>query len=170
MSAVADVRAPARGDAVSFYRLIWLMPAAFALHICEEWFGGFAYWVTHVAGGEMSPSAFLVNNAAFMAILLGLTAAAAFTRKPLAVFLLLFWASANLFWDFLFHVATVPIFDRYSPGLVTATLLYFPISYAVARAALAECVLPRAAFATACGLGAGLMLFVIWAGLYHLAV
>ncbi|MBU6472692.1 MAG: HXXEE domain-containing protein [Alphaproteobacteria bacterium] len=170
MSAVADVRAPARGEAVSFYRLIWLMPAAFALHICEEWFGGFANWVTHVVGGEMSPSTFLVNNAGFMAVLVALTTLAGATRKGWAVFLLMFWASANLFWDFLFHVFTVPLFDRYSPGLLTATLLYFPSSYLVARAALAERVLPPALFTLACGLGAALMGFVIWAGLYHFTV
>ena len=34
-----------------FRRLIWLMPAAFALHILEEYAGGFPSWVTNVLGG-----------------------------------------------------------------------------------------------------------------------
>lgn len=154
----------------SFYSAIWLMPAAFAVHIAEEWFGGFPRWVAVVVGGSMSASAFLVNNAAFMALLVLLTALASIGRTAWATFLLIVWASANLFWDFLFHVATVPIFDRYSPGLVSATLLHFPISYVVARACLERKALAPSQFAMGTGLGALIMLFVIWAGLYHFAV
>ena len=116
-----------------FYRLIWLMPAAFACHIAEEYIGGFPAWVTNVVGGSMSTPTFLLNNAGFMAVLLargGVVRQSPVRLSPTAV--LIAWASANLFWDFLFHVGTVPLFDRYSPGLVTATLLYFPISVAVA--------------------------------------
>lgn len=155
---------------MSFYRLIWLMPLAFAVHIAEEWFGGFAHWVSMVVGGAMSPSGFLVNNAGFMAVLVALTGLAAWSRARWTLFLLIFWASANLFWDFLFHLATVVAFDRYSPGLVSATLLYFPISYFVARAALRERVVATPVFAAATALGAALMGFVIWSGLFHFAV
>ena len=154
----------------SFYRLIWLMPAAFACHIVEEYVGGFAGWVTNVVGGSMSPPMFLVNNAGFMAVLLALTAWSAIARTAAANAVLITWASANLFWDFLFHVGTVPIFDRYSPGLVTATLLYFPISVAVAWAALAQQALSPRAFQISCAVGFIIMGFVTWAGLYHFAV
>jgi hypothetical protein len=41
------------------------MPAAFAIHICEEWFGGFPGYVLATPRGS-------INNAAFMAILIGL--------------------------------------------------------------------------------------------------
>ena len=155
---------------MSFYRLIWLMPAAFAIHIAEEWFGGFAHWVSAIVGGAMNPSGFLVNNAGFMAVLVGLTGLTAWSRAQWALFLLIFWASANLFWDFLFHLATVVAFDRYSPGLVSATLLYFPISYFVARAALRKRIVATPVFTAAIGLGAALMGFVIWSGLFHFAV
>jgi hypothetical protein len=64
----------------------------------------------------------------------------------------------------------VPLFDRYSPGLITATLLYFPISVAVAWAALTQNALSPRAFTISCALGFALMGFVIWAGLYHFAV
>src|ERR1700677_1501111 len=111
------------------------MPAAFACHIVEEYVGGFPAWVTNVVGGSMSVPMFIVNNAGFMAVLLALTAWSALARSRTANVVLITWASANLFWDFLFHVGTVPVFDRYSPGLITATLLYFPISVAVAWAA-----------------------------------
>ena len=154
----------------SFYRLIWLMPAAFALHIVEEYGGGFPGWVTHVVGGAMSAPMFLVNNAFFMAVLLALTAWSGIARTTTANAVLIAWASANLFWDFLFHVGTVPLFDRYSPGLVTATLLYFPISVAVSWAAVAQHALSPRAFQASSAVGFVLMGFVIWAGLYHFAV
>ena len=154
----------------AFYRLIWLMPAAFACHIAEEYIGGFPAWVTNVVGGSMSAPMFLINNAGFMAVLLVLTIWSAIARTAFANGVLIAWASANLFWDFLFHVGTVPLFDRYSPGLVTATLLYFPISVAVAWSALAQKAVSARAFEIACAVGFVGMGFVIWAGLYHLAV
>jgi hypothetical protein len=154
----------------AFYRLIWLMPAAFACHIVEEYVGGFPAWVTHVVGGSMSAPMFLVNNAFFMAVLLAFTAWSAIARTAAANAVLIAWASANLFWDFLFHLGTVPVFDRYSPGLITATLLYFPISVAVACAALAQGALSQRAFILSCAVGFVGMGFVIWAGLYHFAV
>lgn len=154
----------------SFYRLIWLMPAAFAFHIVEEYAGGFPGWVTNVVGGSMSPTMFLINNAFFMIVLLALTAWSAIARTAAANAVLIAWSSANLFWDFLFHLGTVPFFDRYSPGVVTATLLYFPISVAVAWAAVTQHALSPRAFAISCAVGFVGMGFVIWAGLYHFAV
>jgi hypothetical protein len=82
------------------------MPAAFALHIAEEYLGGFPAWVTHVLGGSFSNVAFAFNNAAFFVIMLGLTVWVARSRSQLAVFLLIAWASGNIFWDGLFHVLT----------------------------------------------------------------
>lgn len=156
-------------DSPLFYRLIWLMPASFAAHILEEWFGGFPAWVDQTVGGSMSGEAFIENNAFFMAVLLILTYFADYSRSRWTAFVLIGWASANLFWDFLFHLGATVWWGVYSPGLVTATLLYFPVSWFVGRAALADEVLPRSEFAGACGLGAALMAFVIWAGLYHFA-
>lgn len=154
-------------DMYSFRRLIWLMPAVFAVHIVEEYGAGFPGWVSSMFGQPMAAQTFLVNNAAFMVILLGLTIWAAARPSALSAFFLLCWASGNLFWNFVFHLATTAIFDRFSPGLVTATLLYLPVSVVVAWAALAQRVVPVAAFATATAVGAALMLLVIWGGLYH---
>jgi hypothetical protein len=150
--------------------LIWLMPTAFAVHIVEEYTGGFVGWVTHVIGGSMSGLAFALNNAAFMTIMLALTTWCGFTSSRLASFLLIFWVSANLFWDGLFHVIMTAVFDRYSPGLITASLFYIPLSLAVAGAALQSRALSISAFFRAITLGAGLMGFIIWYGLFHFAL
>ncbi len=155
---------------MQFKRIIWAMPAAFALHIGEEFTGGFARWVTEVVGGSMDTVAFLANNAVFMAVLIGLTAWAARRPNGWAAFLLITWASANLFWDFLFHLIATAAFNRYSPGLFTASLLYYPLSLGIGWIAVREGVLGRAGFTGAVALGAGLMGFVIWYGLFHFAV
>jgi hypothetical protein len=154
----------------TFYRLIWLMPASFAAHIAEEWLDGFAGWVTHVVGGAMSEQAFIENNAFFMAVMLLLTFFAAFSRTRWTAFVLISWASANLFWDALFHLFATAWWARYSPGLVTAVLFYLPISFVVGRSALKDQVLTRTDFIGASATGAALMGFVIWAGLYHFAL
>lgn len=149
-----------------FHRLIWLMPAAFAPHIAEEYGTGFPDWVTQTLGGAMTAGAFLTNNALFMVILLSLTAWAAWRPSPVSAFVLLSWASGNLFWNAVFHLATTALYGRYSPGLVTAVLLYLPVSLLVAQTALRDRVLPQGAFAGAVCIGGALMLLVIEVGLY----
>ena len=82
-----------------FRRLIWLLPAAFALHITEKYLGGFPDWVTQVLGGSFNEIAFALNNAGFMVIMLVLITWTTVTRSRLAAFLLIAWASGNIFWD-----------------------------------------------------------------------
>lgn len=57
-----DLRLPRFGN------VIWLMPAAYLLHIVEEYLGGFPEWVTHDVHGRFDDVAFALNNFAFMAI------------------------------------------------------------------------------------------------------
>jgi hypothetical protein len=151
----------------AFRRLVWLMPACYLPHIAEELASGFPHWVVATLGGAMTERGFLANNAAFMALLLGLTVWASLRPSRLSAFLLLSWASGNLFWNFVFHLTTTALYDRWSPGLATAVLLYYPVSLLIGRSALREGVLGPGSLAAAAAIGAGLMLFVIWAGLLH---
>src|SRR5271156_5407154 len=153
-----------------FRRLIWLMPSAFALHIVEEYRGGFPAWATHVLGGSFNNLAFALNNAAFLAIMVGLTIWVSKSGSRLAAFLLIAWSSGNIFWDALFHVLTTAKFDRYSPGLITSCVLYLPISLIVGTAALESHALSAKAFLGALASGLGLLVFVIWYGLFHFAI
>jgi hypothetical protein len=154
----------------TFPRLIWLMPAAFALHIVEEYQGNFPVWVTHVLGGSFNYLAFAVNNAVFFAIMVGLTVWVGKSGSRLAVFFLIAWTSGNIFWDALFHVLTTAKFDRYSPGLITSSVLYLPISLVVGTATLQSKALSVRAFLGALTLGLCLLTFVIWYGLFHFAI
>jgi Protein of unknown function with HXXEE motif len=154
----------------TFRRLIWLMPAAFALHIVEEYQGNFPAWVTQVLGGSFNNLAFAFNNAAFFAIMIGLTVWVGKSGSRLAAFLLIAWTSGNIFWDALFHVLTTAKFDRYSPGLITSSVLYLPISLAVGTATIQSKALSVKAFLGALALGLCLLIFVIWYGLFHFAI
>jgi hypothetical protein len=152
-----------------FRRLIWVMPAAFVLHIVEEYRGGFPAWVTHVLGGSFNNLAFALNNAVFLAIMVGLIVWVNRSDSRLAVFLLVAWSSGNIFWDGLFHVMTTALFDRYSPGLITSAILYLPISLVIGTATVQSQTLSVRAFLGALGMGLCLLAFVIWYGLFHFA-
>jgi hypothetical protein len=150
-----------------FEQVLWLMPAAFAIHICEEWFGGFpGYIAKTLQGSPMSPEQFLINNAVFMALLLGLSVWASRSSSRVAAFLLMSWASGNLFWDFFAHLAFTVVFNAYSPGLITASLFYYPLPVFVTAIAIREGRLSLASSMLAYLIGGLLILVVIWGGLY----
>lgn len=153
-----------------FERFLWAMPAAYALHIWEEYGTGFPGWMNQHMHASMTNPAFLLNNALFMVILLSLSTWASLSTSRLSAFLFLSWASGNLFWNFIFHLATTVIADSYSPGLVTASLLYYPISIWVGVLAVRSGRLSIPRVVGAFAIGAGIMMFVIWAGLWHFRV
>jgi len=152
-----------------FQRIIWLLPAAYFLHIIEEYVGGFPAWVTHDVHGSFNDAAFAVNNFAFMLILLTLVYANYRKSTPLRGVLLAVFASANLFWDALFHLFMTLILDRYSPGLVTSMLLYYPICIVVGTVIIKDSVLSPRQFVLALFGGLALFGFVVWYGLFHFA-
>ncbi|WP_372502337.1 HXXEE domain-containing protein [Tistrella mobilis] len=143
------------------------MPAVYLFHIVEEYGAGFPAWMTLHMQADMNDVGFLRNNALFMTILVLLCLWATCSRTRLSALLLLAWGSGQLFWNFIFHLVTTVIADSYSPGLVTAALLYQPVSLAVAGLAIRDHRLNLPDTLLAFTIGAGLMLFVIWTGLWH---
>jgi hypothetical protein len=155
----------------SFKHVIWLMPATFAIHIVEEWVGGFpAYVAQTLHGSAMSPDRFLSNNAAFMGLLVGLSVWASRSNSRLSALLLMAWASGNLFWDFFAHLIFTVKFDSYSPGLITASLFYYPIPIFVTAIGMREGRLSLGSSIVAYLIGGLLILAVIWGGVYHFKV
>ncbi len=150
-----------------FERFVWWFPAAYALHICEEYGTGFPAWMTRHMHADMTNRVFLLNNALFMVILLSVSAWASVRRSRLSAFVFFGWASGNLFWNFIFHLVTTLYADSYSPGLVTASLLYYPVSLWGALLAVRDGRLGVAGVTAGFAVGAGVMLFVVWAGLWH---
>src|SRR5688500_9911441 len=59
--------------------LVWLFPAAYVVHILEEWFGGFPEWLAIVAGAPLPRPEFLVINIVGLGLMIA--AARASTRR-----------------------------------------------------------------------------------------
>jgi hypothetical protein len=152
-----------------FRKIIWLMPAAYFLHIIEEYVGGFPAWVTRDVHGSFDDAGFAINNFAFMVILLTLVYVNFRKSTPLRGVLLVVFASANLFWDALFHLVMTPILNRYSPGLITAALIYYPICILVGIVIIKDKILTPRQFVLALLGGLALFGFVVWYGLFHFA-
>lgn len=152
-----------------FQRLVWLIPAAYALHIVEEVVGDFPGWVTHSLGESFSYLGFVVNNIVFMAVLL--TVVTLYSRRPSRAFatVVMVWTSANLFWDALFHLFSTPVLDVYSPGLVTAALAYLPLCLLLATVAVQRHTLSVRRLTGAVLGGLVIFGFVVWYGLFHFA-
>jgi hypothetical protein len=153
----------------SFRNVIWLMPAAYFLHIIEEYVGGFPAWVTNDVQGSFNNTGFAINNFVFMLVLLMLVYVNFRKSTPLRGILLVVFASGNLFWDALFHLLMTPMLDRYSPGLVTAMLLYYPICILVGTVVIRDRILTPRQFVPALLGGLTLFCFVVWYGLFHFA-
>lgn len=171
MSAAAPSAIPAAAvrhpNLMRFERFLWALPLAYAVHIPEEFFAGFPAWMSRHMHADMDNQGFWFNNGLFMAILLSLSLWASRSRSALAAFVFLSWASGNLFWNFIFHVATTVYADSYSPGLVSASLLYYPVAIWAGVLALRGGRLGLPGVLGAFAIGAGLMLFVIWSGLWN---
>jgi hypothetical protein len=158
----------ARWERTHFFgRLLWLFPFVYCFHILEE-SNGFAEWVDAVLRGRFSSLLFYLANAWFMVVLLGLTRRASRRRTQASVALLFFWASAQFFWDAVFHVYAENHFSAYSPGYFTAVFLYLPTYGYLSMVALRERFLTLRGWLFGFAAGFLLLGLIVWAGLYRL--
>jgi len=105
---------------------IWLATAAYGLHILEEFMLDWRNWARAVIGLPFEWSDFYIVNA--LVIVLGIVAANLATAAPGVA---LAYAAVLLINAIFFHIA--PMFmtrGRFSPGLITAILLFLPIGVA----------------------------------------
>lgn len=152
----------------SYYRLIWLLPIAFVAHIIDEYITGFPAYALAISGHAMELPLFLAGNIAFIVVMELLVRWAAKTRSPKANFWVLAWAAGNQFWNFIFHFLLVLTLDRGSPGLLTATLIYWPLSLALWQAALVGKVVKPTALIGAIALGGAFMGAVAAFSIFHI--
>ena len=104
--------------------LVWLLPASYAVHILEEWFGGFPEWVAAIAGGVLSREVFVAIN--IIAMMLMIAAARAAIRREENGWMAVAIATVLLVNAFL-HFAGTLLTRSYSPGLVSSIILYAPL-------------------------------------------
>ncbi len=111
---------------MSLTDLVWLATAAYGLHILEEYQLNWRDWARAVIGLPAEWTDFYVVNA--LVIVLGIVAANLAGRSP---GLALAFPALMLINATFFHVAPVLwTRGRFSPGLFTAIVLFYPIGVA----------------------------------------
>jgi len=144
------------GRAPSFFslrRLAFSLPVIFLLHVAEEAPRFVAWFNSLVARGITQPLFLTVNTVAFVITLaLALTIAAA-PEAPAGV-LLSAWVGFLMLANAIFHIVGTVAHSRYSPGAVTATLLYLPAGLLTLRAISREAGVRPPVVWTAAALGA----------------
>jgi hypothetical protein len=105
--------------------ILWILPAAFAAHVLEEYMLGFVQFAQYMAApygiSLLLQDLFIVN---IVVLIWGLCAAAIGWRLP--VFSLTF--PAMIFLNALLHLSSSIILGRLTPGVITGVLLYLPLS------------------------------------------
>lgn len=102
-----------------------LAPVVFLLHVAEE-APGFVDWFNSLVSRGISHSLFLSVNAAGFIITIMLTALLALTRERGAAMIMLAWLGFLMLANAILHLTATAVYQRYSPGVVTATILYLP--------------------------------------------
>lgn len=114
--------------------LAWLALAAYAVHMLEEFQLDWRDWARDVIGLPVEWSDFYVTNA--VVVVLGIAQAQLAASVPLAP---LTFAALMLINATFFHVAPfIWTRGRFSPGLVTAVILFYPAGIAMFLRAAAE--------------------------------
>jgi Protein of unknown function with HXXEE motif len=127
---------------------VWLFPLAYGLHIAEEYAFHFPEYVANVSGRHMSNSQFLLLNAVFW-LLMAATAAVVIARPSRAWLVVTLAAILGI--NAVAHLLGSIVTATYSPGTVTATLLYVPLVVYTLRRVLPHVSRGRAMQAVALG-------------------
>ena len=110
---------------------VWLFPLAYGLHVAEEYAFRFPTYIANVSGRNISNSQFLFLNAVFW--LLMVAAVVVVLARHSQAWLVITLA-AVLGINAAFHLLGSAVTVTYSPGTVTAALLYVPlVVYALRR-------------------------------------
>jgi len=104
-----------------------LLPLVFALHVLEE-SPGFVTWFNLHADPDITDGLFLSVNATAFAITVIIAAIAAGTRDRIAALVATAWVGFLMLANAIFHLVATLEFGSFTPGVITGTLLYLPLS------------------------------------------
>jgi len=117
--------------------LLWISLFAYAVHICEEKVLNWKDWAQSTSGlKNLEWSDFYVGNAAV--IVAGVCTAQVGWRCPSFALLL---PALQLINGLFFHVIPTIVWRKFSPGVITSCLLFFPIGILAYWGAWADDVL-----------------------------
>ena len=107
-----------------------LLPVAVAMHVAEEWFGGFIDWASHFLDINIGAERFLAINT--IGLVLFVIGAASAYREPRVA-----WIGVSLAalvgLNAILHTGLSVAVGAYSPGTITGLLLYVPLSVIIIR-------------------------------------
>jgi hypothetical protein len=106
-------------------RAILLAPAIFALHFLEE-APRFVSWFNSLVQQGISQPLFLRVNAVCLLLTVALATVASVNQSRGALLFALAWLGFLMFANAIFHIVGTVVHARYSPGVVTAVILYLP--------------------------------------------
>ena len=104
--------------------LLWLLAAAFLVHVTEEWRGGFPQWLAAVASRPLPAAAFFIINGVVLILLVAGVRAA--SRDGSSGWIAVTMATIALV-NTAAHIAGAILVRGYAPGLISAVVLYVPI-------------------------------------------
>jgi hypothetical protein len=131
---------------------LWIALAAYGIHVLEEFMFDWKNWANRVLGLPVDWPGFYVTNA--LVVVLGVVAAEVGWRLPGVS---LAFAALMLINGLFFHVVPFAVTRKFSPGLITAVILFFPLGGWLFYAAHLDGVLDAGAVVMAFVLGAALM-------------
>ncbi len=105
--------------------LALLAPIIFVIHVMEE-APTFVAWFNRLVEPDITEGMFLRVNATALVITVILAALLAATREPAVAVLDLAWMGCLMFANGIFHLTATVVHRTYSPGAVTAAVLYLP--------------------------------------------
>ena len=113
--------------------IFWIAMGAYALHMMEEFFYDWKSWANNVLGLPVDWPGFYVTNTAVL--FLGIVCSSVGWGTP---WVALTFPALMLINAFLFHVMPFIIKRKFSPGLITALILFFPIGFCAFKTAIIQ--------------------------------
>ncbi|HOW33179.1 MAG TPA: HXXEE domain-containing protein [Methanoregulaceae archaeon] len=122
--------------------ILWLVPIAYFIHIIEET-PRFVPWAKRYFSAPSTFAQFVLGNVIFMGYVLIAVFLATFYPREWTLVLGLSTA-AWIFSNFLIHASLTLYTGEYSPGVVTASALYAPVSVYIYATFLGSGILSNA--------------------------
>jgi hypothetical protein len=147
----------ARRHGLRLRRLLLLAPLVFVAHFLEEGPGFVAWFNEHVARG-ITPELFRSVNYSALGITIVVVALEWVSESRVSAAVAVAWLGFLMLANALFHIAATLADGAYTPGVVTAVLLYLPFYTWVLSRVLGAGRLPVSAVVAAAVAGAMPML------------
>ena len=117
------------------------LPIVFAIHVAEE-APGFVAWFNSLVTPGITQRLFLSVNATGFLITLATASLVAKSRSSGACIVAVAWVGFLMLANGALHLVATLVHSRYSPGVITGSLLYLPFSFLFMKAVVRERAIP----------------------------